>query len=89
MTSHVREGETVLRPDTVSSLVKEPGLGDAGGVCDHLGLPPGHGAGGGGGQEAVQGRHGLGPGLTRTLNTTSLRSALIAAAGEIECWMNK
>ena len=72
MTGNIREAEAVIR-DTVHILGQEPGLGD---VCDHLGLPPGHGAGGGGGQEAVQRRHGRGPGATRTLNTTSLRSLL-------------
>ena len=47
-------------------------------ALDHLGLPPGHGAGGGGGQEAVQRRHGLGPGVTRTLNSNFIKiSALI------------
>ena len=62
LTTNIGEGEAVL--------ALEPGLGDVG---DHLGLPPDHRAGGGGGKEAVQRRHAGGPGATRTLNTTSLR----------------
>ena len=42
-------------------------------VGDHLGLPPGHGAGAGRGKEGVQGRHVL-LRLTPGLNTASLRS---------------
>ena len=71
MTIDIREGEAVLRVLDSVDIVQEP-------AGHHLGLPPGHGAGGGGGQEAVQRRHGLGPGVTRTLNSNFIKiSALI------------
>ena len=71
VTIDIGEGEAVLRVVDSVHIVQES-------AGHHLGLPPGHGAGGRGGREAVQRRHGLGPGVTRTLNSNFIKiSALI------------